>query len=207
MKLNIFHKKPKYKLLQGHQVIESFEYKGVKYFELQDILEIPCQRAFAIRDYFEELQMRCTREFLQAHCTAVTNILSNPKTLNIPELAKLNMQLQERLDLIIDAEIVYKLASVYYFDESENPYIYNYKYGLNKITKWKEGNDELSFFLLEPVKKLANLSVLLEGDLANYLNVVKKITQKHLADIFTNLSESDKKKDFAQILTSQMQQE
>lgn len=113
---HFFNKKQKYKLLAGHQVLEAFTFKGVKYFELQDILEIPCKRAFAIRDIFEELQMRCTREYLQAHCTAVTNILSNPKSLNIPELARLNMQLQERLDLIIDTEIVYKLAAIYYFD-------------------------------------------------------------------------------------------
>jgi len=207
MKLKLFHKKLKYKLLQGHQVIEAFTHKGVKYFELQDILEIPCQRAFAIRDIFEELQMRCTREFLQAHCTAVNNILINPKSINIPELAKLNMQLQERLDLIIDTEIIYKLSAVYYFTENENPYNFNWKYGYEKIVQWKKNDDKLAFFLLPPVKKLANLSILLEDDLNNYLRVVRKITQKHLADIFTNLSENDKKKDFAQILMSQMQQE
>ena len=200
--IKLFKRKAKYKLHEGHQVVDAFKYKGVQYMELQDIVEIPCQRAFAIRDYFEELQMRCTREFLQAHVTAVNNILSDTKSISVPQLAKLNMQLQERLDLIIDPEIVYKLASVYYFDKSENPYTYNYKYGLKKITAWKDGVDELDFFLLEPIRKLANLSVLLEADLLSYMTVVRKMTQAQLGNIFTHLSESDKKKSFAQTLTS-----
>jgi hypothetical protein len=199
-------KEPKYKLIEGHQVKEAFKFRGVTYFELVDILEIPCERQFAVRDYFDELQMKCTREFLQAHTAAVTNILSNPKSLNLPELYKLNNQLQERLDMIIDPEIVYKLASVYYFDESESPYSYNYKYAQTKIESWKKGKD-LDFFLLPPVARLANVSALLGDDLKAYLRVQQKMTKQQLANIFINLSEDDKKKDFAQILTSQLQQE
>jgi len=204
--INLFKRKPKHQLLNGHKVVEAFKYQGVQMYELYDIFDIPCERAFAIRDYMDELQMRCTREFLQAHVTAVNNILSDPKSINITKLAKLNQQLQERLDLIIDAEIVYKIASVYYFDKTENPYTYSYKYALEKIRKWKQG-DVMDFFLLEPVKKLANLTVLLEGDLRAYLMVVEKMTRQQLEHIFTNLSESDKKKDFAEILTSQSRQE
>jgi len=202
--INIFKRKPKHKLLDGHKVIEAFKYQGVQYYELYDIFDIPCERAFALRDYMEELQMRCTREFLQAHVNAVNNILCAPKTINIPELAKLNQQLQERLDLIIAPEIVYKIASVYYFDKTENPYTYSYKYGLEKMKKWKQ-SDMMDFFLLPPVKKLANLTVLLEDDLRVYLTVAAKMTRKQLDNIFTNLSESDKKKGFAEILTSQQE--
>lgn len=198
---NPFTRKPKYKLLNGHQVKYSFTLKGVKYYELQDIFEIPCQRAFVIRDYMEELRMRCTRDFLKAHVTAVQNILSGQKTINIPELARLNQQLQERLDLIIDHEIVYKLASVYYFDATENPYTYNFKYGLKKILDFKK-TEVLDFFSLEPIKKLANLPLLLGEDLQAYLMVAQKITNKQLENIFTHLSEIDKKKDFVTTLTS-----
>ena len=204
--LNPFKRKPITKLLNGHQVVYAFTLNGVKYYELQDIFEIPCQRAFCIRDYIEELQMRCTREYLQAHVTAVQNILSAPKSINIPELAKLNQQLQERLDLIIDAEIVYKLASVFYFDESENPYNYSFKYGLKKIAQFKK-SENLDFFSLGPIKKLADLSLILGEDLQTYLMVAQKMTKKQLENIFTHLSQTDKKKDFATILMSQEQQD
>lgn len=199
---NLFRHRNKAKLLNGHQVIEAFKFGGIQYYELKDIFDIPCQRAFTLRDYMEELRMRCTREFLQAHVTAINNILSAPKTINIPELARLNQQLQERLDMIVDAEIVYKLASVYYFDASEQPYTYNFKHGLEKIKAWKGANEDMSFFYLEPVKQLCNLTILLEDDLQAYLTVQAKMTAKQLENIFTHLSESDKKKDFAQTLIS-----
>lgn len=200
---NPFKRKPRTKLLNGHQVIEAFRFDGVQYYELKDIFDVPCQRAFVLRDFMEELQMRTTREFLQAHVTAVQNILSAPKTINIPELARLNNQLQERLDMIVDAEIVYKLASVYYFDSSEQPYTYNFKHGLEKIKAWKRANEDMSFFYLEPVKALCNLPLLLKDDLQAYLLIQAKMTNKQLESIFTHLSESDKKKDFAQTLMSQ----
>ena len=201
--INPFKRKPKTKLLNGHQVIEAFKFNGVQYYELKDIFDIPCQRAFVLRDFMEELQMRTTREFLQAHVTAVQNILSNPKSINVTDLGRLNQQLQERLNMIVDAEIVYKLASVYYFDESEQPYMYNFKHGLEKIQAWKRANEDMSFFYLEPVKALCNLPILLNEDLQAYLQIQARVTKKQLENIFIHLSESDRKKDFAQTLMSQ----
>ena len=203
---SIFKRRPRTKLLNGHQVIEAFKFNGTQYYELIDIFDIPCERAFAIRDYMEELSMRCTREFLQAHVTAVQNILSGQKTIDIPKLAKLNLQLQERLDFVIDADIVYKLSAAYYFDASEDVYKFNYKYAQKKAREWKEANGDYSFFLLEPVKALKDLPLLLKDDLVLYLTMQAKVNQKHLANIFTTLSESDKKKDFVQTLTSEGQQ-
>ena len=62
------------------------------------------------------------------------------------------------------------------------------------------------FFLLEPVKNLAGLTVLSDEDLSTYLMIQEKVNQKHLDGIFTMLSESDKKKDFVTTLQAQMQQ-
>jgi len=203
---NLFAHRNRTRLMQGHQVKEAFIYNGTQYYELVDIFDIPCQRAFACRDYLEELQMRCTREYLKAHVTAVQNILSGP-SINISKLATLNQQLQERLDLIIDTETVYKLASVYYFDASENPYNYSYKYGLEKIQSWKGAGEALDFFSLEPVRSLAGLTILSGEDLKVYLMVETKMNRRQLENIFTTLSESDKKKEFAQTLIPQMQQD
>jgi len=203
---NPFRRTKKTILRDGHQMRYVFTYGGTKYYELVDIFDMPCQRAFAARAVMEELNMRTTKEYLIAHVTAINNILAAPKTINIPQLAKLNTQLQERLELIHDSATVYKLAAVYFFDETENPYNYSYEYGFEKIAKWKKAGDSLSFFLLEPVKNLAGLTVLSDEDLSTYLMIQEKVNKKHLDGIFTMLSESDKKKDFATTLQAQMQQ-
>ena len=209
--MNIFNRlrilfKQRPRLHEGHQIQFAFRYAGVDYYELVDIFDIPCQRAFAVRDYMEELQMRTTREFLKAHVAAVDNILSNPKAIKVAELATLNKQLKERLDFIIDTETVYKMAAVYYFDLSESPYNYSFKYGMEKIRNWKKAGEALDFFGLEPVKKLAGLTILSEDDLRAYLIVEGQMTRKQLETIFTSLSESDKKKEYYQTLTSLMEQ-
>ena len=79
---------------------------------------------------YNELSMRCSHEYLLAHTTAVDNILNDKKNIKITELARLNMFLKERLELIVEGEIIMKLASVVFFDENEKPYEYNYKYNL-----------------------------------------------------------------------------
>jgi hypothetical protein len=147
--------------------------------------------------------MRCTREFLQAHSTALLNCINNKNGIQITELSKLTTQLKERLDLIFDVELVYKLASVIYFDENESPYNYDFKYNLEKIKKWKEL--KLSdFFLQVPMSSIIPLTDLSEQDLDIYMEVSKKINKHHLESIFTMLSEKDKKQDFYKTIASQL---
>lgn len=180
-------------------IVYAFTVRGVDYFQFEDFNNVPSQRGFAALTYYNELSMRCTRAFLQAHVEAVENILNNNKGIKITELAKLNSQLKERLDWITEIDISYKLCTVVFFDASEDPKQYDFKHGIAKGKIFAEEELE-SFFFLQPITRLLPYTGLQPNDLRDYLELQTKLNQQQLANIGSILSELQKKTDWAKEL-------
>lgn len=170
-------------------IIFAFEVGGRKYYQFDDAFNIPCERALKALTYYEELRMRCTREFLQMHCEAVEKIISDPKRINIAKLAILNQQLKERLDFIIEPDIAFKLASVVFFDKTESPYLYDFKYAGQKIEFWKKHKGTHDFFLQSPLRRLIPFLEKSGMNLEIYSQVVESLNKIHLDNMSTLLSE------------------
>lgn len=183
-----FSRKPKFSLQNDHIVVEAFKCGGVTYKQFDDAFNVPYERALTALTFYEELRMRTTRDFLILHCKAVESILSNPKKIDIIQLAKLHLQLKERLEWIIEPDLLYKLASVIFFDENESPYIYDFKYGQKKIAHWKKHSEMNAFFLQTPIVKLVPFLKGCEIDFLGYSKVVDQLNKTYLDSIITNLS-------------------
>jgi len=167
--------------------------RGIQYYQFEDINNLACGRAFAAIDYYNELSMKCTREYLTDYTAAIEGIISDPKKINIGKIALLNMQLKERLDMIVAPETIYKVASVTYFDETESPYGFDFKYSQKKVSLWKKEKVE-DFFLRTHVKSLIPLTNLSDEDLQTYMKVGAEVDQEHLKTISTMLSNKAEKK-------------
>jgi len=105
---------------------------------------------------------------------------------------KLNNQLSERLEFIYDTDLVYKLASVVYFDEKENPEDYDWTYNQKKIDKWKKDKSINDFFLTMPIADLVPFLKDFNMNFDSYSQVQMEQTTQHLAGICTNLLEVQK---------------
>ena len=151
----IFQRKPKIMRTEKHVLIESFELRGTKYYQFSDTFNMPTQRAMAALTIYTEFDMRLTREYLELHLRAVDKLL-NPenKRIDIVALGIIHNNLRERLNLLPFPDYVYKLASVLYIDETEDPYSYDYEYNEKKIKKWKAAGGTLDFFCRMPLKSL-----------------------------------------------------
>ena len=138
--------------------------------------------------------MKCTRAYLTAHTKAINNILAKTpfKTTDLFELMKLNNQLSERLEFIYDTDLVYKLASVVYFDEKENPEDYDWTYNQKKIDKWKKDKSINDFFLTMPIADLVPFLKDFNMNFDSYSQIQMEQTAQHLASICTNLLEVQK---------------
>ncbi len=181
-------KKPKNKLLDGHTLVPAFNLGGIQYYEFSDTNMAPSSRMFSALDFYNEFNMRCTREFLVATMKAIrTNLNGKNGQVDFVEVAKLVLQVEERLEFIHEPETAYKYASVVFIDENEDPYNYDFKYNQEKIARWKKETPE-SFFLSMPVKKLFPHLSLSEADLKTYLQTQTKIDRKHLENLFSLLS-------------------
>lgn len=177
-----------------HAIKPAFRCGGVQYFEFDDINNLLCGRAFQAMDYYNELGMKATREYLEAHCAAIEDTL-NADEIKLTNILQLTMQLRERLEMIFSPDIMYKIASVVYFDDTEKPYSYDDAYGRKKIEHWK-AHDIDDFFLLKPIRELIPSLELSKKDLAIFMTTEKKINQEHLNVISTMLSPSHAKKDW-----------
>jgi hypothetical protein len=164
IKLQLTHP-PKSKYL----IKEAFTCGGIQYYQFDDIFNVPYQRGLTAVTFFREMQMNCDREFLLAHCDAKANIaqkimdglsikngkLDLNKAISLfNQSAQLDLQLKERVTMITDPDLIYKLASVVFFDKSESPTHYEHGYNLKKIEHWKKHSSMYDFFLQMPLIEL-----------------------------------------------------
>lgn len=182
---SFLRRKPKWLREHKEKIVEAFEYKGRKYYMFEDIFTIPTCRGLMALDYYDEFNMRCTKEFLAKYCEAVDTILSNTKILDLTKLATITGYLKERLTMIPVPDHIFRLASVIFFDESENPYFYDRKYAEQKIIHWKKDPEMLSFFLRTPLKDLIPFLELQQTNLSSYSGIVELVNNLHLKEVLS----------------------
>lgn len=171
---------------------EAFTIAGRTFYMFDDVFNIPYERGLKALVYYEEFRMRITKEYLAKHIEAMDKMLSDPQKIDIGNIAKLNNQLKERLELIIEPELLYKLASVVFFDDKEKPYAYDFGYAEKKIKFWKENASAHSFFLETPLVNLIPYLKLSGTNMDTYTEIVEKINRIHLASLSDILSVNKK---------------
>lgn len=186
---NLFRRPFKNLRLQDKQkIIKAFVYQGKSYFMFDDIFSIPSIRGLQALDYYEEFNMRCTKEYLTYWTESAEKILSDNKKIKLIDLATLVKHLQERLKMIPVSDHIYKIASVIFFDEFENPYHFDRDYNKKKIEFWKKDPEVLSFFLQTPLRDLIPYLDSQGASLQAYSGIVKELNTIHLREILKHLS-------------------
>lgn len=206
-KTKIKEPKHSFKLINGHSMKFAFELDGVNYWEFTDTNMAPTIRMMSAFSFYEEFKMRCTREYLIAHCEAVENVIDGKnRSIDLIQFVKLHINMRERLQWIFEPDTAYKYASVVMIDESEDPYSYDFRYNQKKIARWKK-HDAAAFFLSMPIAKLFPPLNLSESDFQIYLSNLKQMNEEHLKIIFTNLSDGHRNKEWYHILALLRQEE
>ncbi len=189
--LNFFRRKKPFKPFTlpdtEYRVVPAFTLGGVNYYQFDNDYQVPSGRQMGAIAIYNEMQMKVDREYLTMHVNAMDRLLAKqPTVLDLTNMARLNMHLKERLDLMVMPDFVYKLASVLFFDETESPYFYNPEYNEKKIALWKASDGTLDFFLQMPLEGLIPSLNGQPVDLRTYLPIadqVAKIHQQLLTDI------------------------
>jgi hypothetical protein len=188
----------------------AFTLNDTDYYEWADINSIPCERGFQALSFYNELSMRCTRDFLKAHCQAVQDVINDNTGIKITKLAKLNMVMEERLQLLHEPEIAAKLLSVVFFDETENPHRFDYGHSARKAKIFLNVQldaEMFDFFLSQPIVKWIPYLSSFTADFPQYCQTMIAITEEHLKNISTMLSEVNKNSESFSWLMSQMQED
>ncbi len=174
-----------------HIIDYAFTIASTHYFKFNDPFNIPAERALSTISFYREVELNCDRAYLQAHAEAVINCLSPTKerpTIEAGEALRLERQLLFRMQLPKDSDLMYKLAAVVFFDQHENPLVYEYEYGKKKIAKWKEEASLRDFFLQKPIMELIPYLQHAGENLEIYNGIVKDVNKMHLDSIRAHLS-------------------
>ena len=194
--LNAFKKKPKSAsdIWKDTRFVIKFAFQcdGIDYYCFEDLVNKPYERALTAIDFYSELQMNIDHEYLTLHIKAMREILNSSK-ISIFDIHKLNEQMAERVGMIRSPELIYKLASVVYFDKNENPTTYDFKYNQEKIKSWKKSFPDGSFFLQTPIQALVPFLTDSELNLETYQSLWEKVAKVHSDTLLSALSGSNNK--------------
>lgn len=186
---NLFRKRFRSRLLDDrYKVIEAFKLGGTTYYMFDQTAEVPTGRMLAALAVYNEMEMKCDKEYLTLHTKAMEKLLSDPKKINVMYIAQLNLNLKERLELMPLPDFVYKLASVIFFDETESPYSYSFEYNAKKIEEWKKSGETLDFFLSRLSSELIPSLKPAIGSTKMFSQVAEQIAGIHLTDLTKILS-------------------
>lgn len=175
----------------------AFTANGIDYYEPHPesggLTILPWQRALTLHQYYEELRMKVDREYLERHADAVELIIKGPKDKpkrkfsfeDLSELSKLNNMLKERMNFIFTPDLIYKVASVVFIDDTESPERYDEGHNRKKIEQWKAAG-LANFFLNEPVQRLIPFLNSSPQDIQNYGEMVAEL-EKHLNSELQNI--------------------
>lgn len=163
----------------------AFTSGGTKYYQFADITNLPYMRGMQALDVYRELEMRCSREFLQSFYDAGQKILHDQSQIDVYKLNALFEVLNQRLHMATDVDLMYKLASVAFFDEHENPYTYDQAYAEKKIAKWRKDQGVHDFFMQKPLKELTPFLCNAGIDFDIYSKVSEEINALHRSSIST----------------------
>lgn len=191
---NLFTKSDKlkaksYLLHDRYEIVPAFEWNGETYFMHKDPLNTATGRGLTAMVFQEELIMRCDVAYLRDYCKAVRLIFSDPKKIDILQLATITRHLEERIELLAAVpHMVYKLASVVFFTQNESAFKYDMLKGQERIKEWQAAEGMYDFFLQTPLKILVPSLALPEANSQQYLEVVEKIDEMHCKEVRQVLS-------------------
>lgn len=163
---------------EKYRIEYAFTCGGTKYYRFADIANLPYERGLMAFNVYNEVGMRCSREFLIKYADAIDKQLHQQK-IDIFTIEKLNSMLKQRLTMTTDTDLLYKLASVVYFDKTENPNVYEPAYAEKKIAKWRKDKGVRDFFMQRPLLELMPSLANVDTDLDIYSEMCSELNKIH----------------------------
>lgn len=163
---------------EKYRIEYAFTCGGTKYYRFADITNLPYERGLMALHVYNEVDMRCSRQFLLRYADTIDKLLHEQK-IDIFKINQLNEILKQRLTLTTDTELIYKLASVCFFDKTENPAVYEPNYAEKKIAKWRKDKGVRDFFMQKPLLELMPFLQSVDTDLDTYSAMCDELNKIH----------------------------
>lgn len=172
----------------GHQVVHAFDFLGLPYYRFGNEFNLPWERMQVALGLLEEYNLQLDANYLRGTVEALKLHMESGK---LSEAWKWLNALEERLSWPVDTDLVYKLAAVVFFDETESPYGYDAAYANEKVTRWRTADKEAEqlrrFFSLLGLEHYLGPLTDAGIDLKVYTEAQRKVKLNQLSRLCTQL--------------------
>lgn len=157
----------------------AFKSGGVQYYNFAKDTQIRTGRYMILQNFLQEVYFRMSLERLKLYIDKITNNLNGTQgVINIGNALEMLTQMKHLTEMAFEPDTVYRLASVIYFDASEDLRTWDRDHNDKKIKAWKE-NGTLDFFYGRPFQELTGLKGISETDLRRYLERWDALKEKY----------------------------
>lgn len=170
----------------AESIEEAFTCGGKRFYRFKEEFELPAGRYKYFYAFFREVEMHVSLDTLRKYVEAFEKILNGKSKngIDLGDLWRLVHNLKTVIALEFDPQLVKKLASVAYFDDTEDLSTYDPEYGKQKIELWEKHNVH-DFFLTKPIGELLGLSNISVESLESYLKQTNEILEELSSSLLT----------------------
>lgn len=198
----------------------AFTCNGVDYYQFTDGgLPIYYNRFRAFQNTVDNHNQFKVTDAVFTEYLDMVDKMTNDRSLEaerrIVEIQRLTQTLKFRREQSNNLTLVYEIASVWFFDQSEDPAEYDYAYGQKKSKIWAENNlailpngetvNLLAFFLRTPLNRFIDFQDLSQTGTLKYLKSLNELSFSHSLHNLSLLSESEKETNIGQNISSLME--
>jgi hypothetical protein len=161
----------------------AFKCGGRSYYRFKSDYLMPVGRYKMVDAYLHEAELRMNLKTLNNYLDEIEKSLNGSKgVVNIGKAFQLLHNMRTRTkDLGFEPQTIKRLASVVYFDDTEDLREYNREHCEAKIKFW-EKHDCYDFFLTRPIDELLNVKGISEESLRKYIQeaeaIIKDLTSE-----------------------------
>jgi hypothetical protein len=161
----------------AHMIEEAFTCGGRRFYRFKEEYRMATGRYKYYYATLREIDLRLSYDTLKKFIEAMKAVLNGggkKAIVNQGDLWVPLINLESRLKLDFDPASVRKLASIAYFDETEDVTSYDEKYGQEKIKLWQEHNVH-DFFLTRCIAELLSVNSISISTLDQHLKKMDEI--------------------------------
>lgn len=164
------------------QVEFAFECKGKKYFRMAHEFRMPTGRYKFLDAFLTEHELRMTPKMFNDYLDRIENNLNGKGgVIKLTDISVTIWNMRTHANLLFVPDTIEKLASVVYFDDTEDLRDYDPEYAKKKIADWKT-DDSYAFFLTRPIVELLNLEGISPTSLQTYIQTAQGTLDALISD-------------------------
>jgi len=157
--------------------ILNFKVGGKQFYRMKREVEMPYGRYKFVAAFLYEVELRMTSKTLKEYLSKLKDIITGTKgTVDLSNAYKVIWAMESRLELNFEPETARNLASVVFFDDTEDMEDFDQEYGKKKLELWDKHKFS-AFFLTKPMDELLGVRGISEDILKTYTKEAQEITE------------------------------